>query len=112
MNEQQQERLEELVKVLCDRFGRRTTLGEVFAAVIGIRRLSRGDTLCVSDLAELSGEPVSNVSRWLRQVPHLQMVPDPEDERRKLIQVVDWERAGSHFDALVELLDGPISSQE
>ncbi len=104
MNEHQQKRLEDLVQLLCNRFGRRTTLGEAFTAIIGINRLSQGDTLCISDLAELSGEPVSSVSRWLKRAPHIQMVTDPEDERRKFIQITDWEKANTHLAVIAAIL--------
>ena len=103
MNEQQQEALEELVRVLRDRFGRRTTLGEALAAIVFLNRLTRGESLGVSELAHLSGESVSNVSRWLKRVRHVELINDPSDERRKLIRITDWDVARSHYSELASI---------
>ena len=105
MNKRQPQILEELVGVLCDRFGRRTTLGETLTAVIGLDRLSCGETLCISDLAKLSGQSKSNVSRWLDRVPHVRLVDDPNDERSKLIEITDWEKANTHLAAIAAILN-------
>ncbi len=107
MNEQQEKRLEELLEVLRDRFGHRATLGMVLTAVKSIHLVSRGLKLSVSDIARLSGEPKSNVSRWLIQAPLVRLVDDPEDERRKFIEIVDSGAARSHLQKIEAILGDP-----
>ncbi len=104
MNERQTQILEELVGVLCDHFGQRTTLGETLTAVIALDRLSCDETLCISDLANLSGQSKSSVSRWLDRMPHVRLDSDPTDERRKLIEITDWEKANTHLVAIAAIL--------
>ena len=104
MNERQTQILEELVGVLCDHFGRRTTLGETLTEVIALDRLSRDETLCISDLANLSSQSKSSVSRWLDRMPHVRLDSDPTDERRKLIEITDWEKANTHLVAVAAIL--------
>jgi len=96
--------LEQLIRVLCDRFGGRTTLGETLTIVITLDRLSCGETLSISDLANLSGQSISSVSRWLDRMPHVLLVNDPTDERRKLIEITDWEKANTHLAAIAAIL--------
>ncbi len=107
MNKQQEQRLEELLEVLRDRFGQGAPLGKVLTAVKGIHRVSRGAKLSVSDMAKLSGESMSNVSRWLNQAPFIRLVDDPEDERRKLIEISDSRAAQSHLREIEEILGDP-----
>ena len=96
-------KLESIVRVLVQRYGRTTTLGELLAATIGIRRIAEGEPISVTDLAELSGESTSNVSRWLGKVPHVELAPDQSDQRRKLIQFTDPDRAFRHLPAIQEV---------
>ena len=107
MNEQQEQRLEELLEVLRDRFGQRAPLGLVLTAVKGIHRVSRGVKLSISDLARLSGDSLSNVSRWLNQAPFIKLVDDPDDERRKLIEITDSRAARSHLQKIETILTDP-----
>jgi len=58
-------------------------------------------------MAKLSGESMSNVSRWLNQAPFIRLVDDPEDERRKLIEISDSRAAQSHLRKIEEILGDP-----
>ena len=107
MNEQQEQKLEQLLEVLRDRFGHGAPLGMVLTAVKGIHRVSRGAKLSVSDAARLSGESVSNVSRWLNRAPFIRLVDDPEDDRRKLIKIENLRAAQSHLRKVAEILGDP-----
>jgi hypothetical protein len=107
MNEQQEQRLEELLEVLRDRFGQGAPLGLVLTAVKGIHRVSRGVKLSISDVARLSGDSLSNVSRWLNQAPFIKLVDDPDDERRKLIEITDSRAARSHLQKIEAILADP-----
>ena len=110
MNEQQEQKLEQLLEVLRDRFGQGAPLGMVLTAVKGIHRVSRGAKLSVSDAARLSGESVSNVSRWLNRAPLVRLVKDPEDDRRKLVEITDMRVARSHMQQIAAILDDPAGS--
>ena len=107
MNEQQEQRLEELLEVLRDRFGQGAPLGLVLTAVKGIHRVSRGAKLSISDVARLSGDYLSNVSRWLNQAPFIKLVDDPDDDRRKLIEITDSRAARSHLQKIEAILADP-----
>lgn len=103
-SERQTRILEELVRVLCDRFGQRTTLGETLTVLIAFHRLSRGETLSISDLANLSGQSTSSVSRWLDRMTNVRLVNDPNDERRKLIEIIDWEKPKPYMARVAAIL--------
>ena len=104
MKKRQPQILEKLVGVLCDRFGQRTTLGETLMAVIAFRCLSRGETLSISDLANLSGQSNSSVSRWLDGMTNVRLVTDPNDERRKLVKITDWEKTKPYMARVAAIL--------
>ena len=61
----------------------------------------------MSDIARLSGESNSNVSRWLNRAPFIRLVDDPDDERRKLIEITDLRAAQSHLRNVEEILGDP-----
>ena len=98
-------KLESIVQVLLERYGRGITLGELHVATLGIRMIAEGTPISVTELAHHSGEPASNVSRWLRRVPHVELVDDDEDQRRKLIRLTDRDHAYGHLAAISDLFD-------
>jgi DNA-binding transcriptional ArsR family regulator len=96
---------ESIVRLFVERYGRNTTLGELLAASIGIRRIAEGERLCVTHLAQYSGEAISSVSRWLNQLPHVELVTDDVDQRRKSIRITDQAKAYGHLPSLQQLID-------
>jgi len=58
-------------------------------------------------VARLSGDSLSNVSRWLNQAPFIKLVDDPDDDRRKLIEITDSRAARSHLQKIEAILADP-----
>jgi len=74
------------------RFGSKTTVGELRSVLVGQLALYERRQINVSELADQSGQPLSSVSRRLRNVPWIRMVRHPADARAKYIEVDDVER--------------------
>lgn len=104
MTDEQQQKLERIFIALIERYGSKASLGEVYAANIALHRLRNGHALSVSELAMVADQPISNIWRWLGRVPHIELFPDPNDDRRRLIRITDWEAATRHLPRLAEVL--------
>ena len=60
-------RLEELLKLLVDRYGARMTLGELLAVTAFMARLCQTDRVSIAEIAEATGLPKQNLSRWAQK---------------------------------------------
>lgn len=103
--------LEELLKVLVERFGTSRTLGEVYALTYALRTVREGKTLTLSDVAERTGIPKQNLSRWLksqveRERAEIQLAED--DARRYIITVTNLDGGCRHLPAVAELLNSSM----
>ncbi len=59
--------MEELLRVLVDHHGARATLGEMLAIYAGMARLCKQDQVSIAEIAEATGLPKQNLSRWARK---------------------------------------------
>jgi len=103
--------LEQLLKVLVDRFGSARTLGEVYATTYALRAVREGRPLTLADVAAHTGIAKQNLSRWLKQhVESDQAVAQPHhvDGRMHEIGVVDPDYACRHLPEVAAVLDAPL----
>lgn len=103
--------LEQLLKVLIERFGSARTLGEVYATTYALRALREGRPLTLADVAAHTGIAKQNLSRWLKaHVESEQAVSLPHhvDGRMHEIGVVDPEYACRHLPDVAAVLDVPM----
>jgi len=103
--------LEQLLKILVDRFGSARTLGEVYATTYALRRYREGNSLTVADIAAHTGIAKQNLSRWLKvHIDTSQVITHPHDEdgRMHRLDVVDLDYAARHLGAVAEALDSAL----
>ncbi len=72
-----------------ERFGSRATVGEVFAHLNAELAALQGERITSAELAERSGQPPQNISRWIQKSESLQLVDHPEDGRAKVVDVIE-----------------------
>ncbi|MGD8832853.1 MAG: hypothetical protein PVF57_19765, partial [Pseudomonadales bacterium] len=99
--------LEQLLKVFVDRFGASRTLGEAYAITYGLRVWREGGQVTLADVAEHTGIPKQNLSRWLKSRLEAQIVqtePHDTDARMHQIKVVDIDDTSRHLAAAAEIL--------
>ena len=104
--------LEQLLKILVDRFGTARTLGEVYATTYALRAYREGKHLTLADIAEHTDIPKQNLSRWLKvhvQTDHAVMQPHAEDGRMNDIEVTDLDYACRHLEAIAAALGSEVT---
>lgn len=104
--------LEQLLKVLIERFGPARTLGEVFATTYGLHAYREGRSLTLADIAENTGISKQNLSRWLKvhiETDHVVMQPHQDDGRMHTIEISDLSYACRHLDAVADVFDCPVA---
>ncbi|MGD8829361.1 MAG: hypothetical protein PVF57_02050 [Pseudomonadales bacterium] len=95
--------LEQLLKVLIDRFGANRSLGEVYATTYAFRVAREGRKVSMSEVAEYTGISTKNLSRWAREAVQqrlLKVRERPDDRRVKDFATVDFARACRHLPAV------------
>ncbi len=99
-------RLEELLAVLVERYGRRTTLGEIFAITASLRRLCHQERVTIAEIAEVTGLPKQSLSRWaLKRVgDSIVLRVNDEDQRVHDVVLLDKDRAREPIELLAEIL--------
>jgi hypothetical protein len=104
--------LEQLMKILIERFGPARTLGEVYATTYGLHAYRAGRSLTLADIAENTGISKQNLSRWLKahiETDHVVMQPHQDDGRSHTIEISDLRYACRHLDAIAEVFDCPVA---
>jgi DNA-binding transcriptional regulator GbsR (MarR family) len=79
--------LEELLMAFVERYGRRTTLGEVLAVMASLKRLCRQDSVTVAEIAEATGLPKQSLSRWAQKRVGSSIVLNVNDEDQRVHDV-------------------------
>lgn len=59
--------MEDLMTILVERYGRRTTLGEVLAIYAALHRMCSSDRVTIAEIAEATGLPKQSLSRWAQK---------------------------------------------
>ena len=109
------EELEQLLKVLIERFGSTRSLGEVYAATCAVH-LSRagGHIRTISEFAEQTGISKKNLSRWASEAVRnhrLEVGHYEDDLRKKRFTVANLDHAARHLPAVAEVLRVPMAPQ-
>jgi hypothetical protein len=103
--------LEQLLKVLVDRFGSARTLGEVYATTYALRAHREGRPLTLADVAAHTGIAKQNLSRWLKlhvESDQAVSLPHRVDGRMHEIGVLDPDYACRHLPDVAAVLDVPL----
>ncbi|TDJ25071.1 MAG: hypothetical protein E2O54_03525 [Gammaproteobacteria bacterium] len=98
--------LEEMLKLLVERFGADRSLGEVFATCHALRMAREGRDFSVSDIARATGLPKQNLARWLKyqvSIGQANTRPSEDDARRQNISITDPVWAFRHLERAAEI---------
>jgi hypothetical protein len=98
--------MEELLSSLVARYGARMTLGELLAITAGMARLCKQDRVTIAEIAEATGLPKQNLSRWARKRigDSIYLEVDEDDQRKNELIMMDRNRAQEHIVMLAKLL--------
>ena len=108
-------KLEELIKLLVQRFGPDRSLGEVYATVYALRMAREGGDFSITDIAKATGLPKQNLSRWLQyqiSIGQAKTEPSEDDARRHQITITDPVWAYRHLPRIAELLNCPLDTRD
>jgi len=99
--------LEQLLKLLIDRYGPGRTLAEIYASTRALHLSREGRNMSMADFAIETGISKKNLSRWANNAirrQRLKVRAHAEDGRRKDFALVDAERSSEHLQAIADLL--------
>ena len=87
-------RMETLLKLQVERYGRRTTLGEMLAITATMRRLCTQDRVTLVEIADATGLPKQSLSRWAKKRvgESILLSVNDEDQRVHDVVLVDSKR--------------------
>jgi DNA-binding MarR family transcriptional regulator len=98
--------LEEILKLLVERFGSERSLGEAYATCHALRMVREGRDFSVSDIARATGLPKQNLSRWLKyqvSIGQANTRASEDDARRQQIGITDPAWAFRHLERAAEI---------
>lgn len=99
-------RLEEVLHHLVNWHGARTTLGELLAITAARVRLCKQDRVSISEIAEATGLPKQNLSRWAKKrAGHSIFLQVNEDDQRMLdVIMTDATRGQENIERLARIM--------
>ena len=99
-------RLEALLRNLVDRHGARSTLGEILAVTATRARLCRKEQVSIAEIAESTGLPKQNLSRWARkrEGDSIFLRVNEDDQRMLDVIMTDSARGQDHIEKLARIL--------
>lgn len=99
-------RLEEVLRLLVDRHGARMSLGEILAVTASMARLCRQDQVSIAEIAEATGLPKQNLSRWARKRvgDSIALRVNEDDQRRQDLIMLDRGRGQESLDRIAQVL--------
>lgn len=99
-------RLEDVLRLLVDRHGARTTLGEMLAVTAAMARLCRKPEVSIAEIAEATGLPKQNLSRWARKRvgDSIALRVNELDQRMHDVVLVDERRGQDNIERLARVL--------
>ena len=110
-------KLESVLRILVDRHGARMTLGEMLAITASMARLCKQDRVTIAEIAEATGLPKQNLSRWVqkRVGDSITLRVNEEDRREHDVLIVNQNRGQESIERLAAVLniatDSPTSGQ-
>lgn len=98
--------LEQVLRALVDRHGARMTLGEMLAITASMARWCKQDQVTIGEIAEATGLPKQNVSRWARKRigDSISLKINDDDQRMHDVVILDRQRGQEHIERLAKLL--------
>ena len=99
-------RVEAALKLMVERYGSRTTLGEALAIANTMARLCKVDRVTVAEIADATGLRKQNISRWAqkRMGQSIEVRSNEDDQRIKEIVLIDPSRGREYVEALAHTL--------
>ena len=100
-------RMEDLMAVLVSRYGRRTTLGEIYAVYAALHRMCSQECVTVAEIAEATGLPKQSLSRWAqkRVGDSIILNINEDDQRVHDVRLVNKQVATEPLKLLAEILE-------
>lgn len=107
-------RLEEFIGLLVSRYGARMTLGELWTITTGLRKLCKKEWVTVAEIAEATGLPKQNISRWMqkRLGDSIHLRTNDDDQRMKDLALADPMRGQRFIEQLAAALEGGIRERK
>ena len=83
-----------MLQLLVKRHGARMTLGERLAVYAGMSRLCKQDRVTLAEIAEATGLPKQNISRWAQKRigSSVGLIVNEDDQRVRDLVMLDRER--------------------
>jgi len=99
--------MEDLLSVLVARYGRRTTLGEIYAIYAALHRMCSQECVTVAEIAEATGLPKQSLSRWAqkRVGDSIILNINEDDQRVHDVRLVNKQVATEPLKLLAEILE-------
>lgn len=99
-------KLEFVLRQLVDHHGARMTLGEMLAIYASMARLCKQDRVSIGEIAEATGLPKQNVSRWARKRigDSIYLQINEEDQRIHDVAMLDRQRGRENIERLAAIL--------
>lgn len=103
-------RLEEFIGLLVGRYGARMTLGELWTISTALRMLCKKEWVTVAEIAEATGLPKQNISRWMqkRLGDSIRLRTNDDDQRMKDLVLADPMRGQAFIEELAATLEGNV----
>ncbi len=100
--------------MLVGRYGARMTVGELWTIVTGLRMLCEKEWVTVAEIAEVTGLPKQNISRWMqkRLGDSINLRTNDEDQRMKDIALADPMRGQQFLEQLAATIEGDIRKRK
>jgi IS5 family transposase len=97
--------LEALLYLLVERHGTRMTLGEMLAITAAMKLFCKQDQVTIGQIAEATGIPKQNISRWARKRigDSIVLKINDEDQRMHDVAMLDRERGQANIEQMAEL---------
>jgi len=99
-------KLEFVLRQLVDHHGARMTLGEMLAITASMARLCKQDRVSIAEIAEATGLPKQNLSRWARKRigDSIYLQINEEDQRIHDVAMLDRQRGSESIERLAAIL--------
>jgi hypothetical protein len=98
--------MEELLTILVERYGRRTTLGEMLAICASLHRMCLQKQVTIAEIAEATGLPKQSLSRWAQKRigNSIELNTNEDDQRVHDVRLVNEHVADEPLLKLAEVL--------
>ncbi len=94
--------MEKVLRVLVERHGARTTVGELLAVYAAMAKLCKQEQVSIAEISEATGLPKQNLSRWVRKRvgDSISLRVNEDDQRVHDVVMVDSRRGQENIERL------------